>query len=578
MNKRFFVILLLVLTVVLAVSAPMQAQQFEAGSVLNIAWPYQVPPTGHFNSFASQAILLGAMYNDLFEPSMAMLHWADGTYEGMLASEFGWDANNNYTVTVRDGLTWSDGSPVSGADVMATFNILRLTGAAVWSNISSLEAVDDMTVKFVMAEPSSLTERQILTQNIRPASVYGEWADRAAALEAGTDDFSALLTEFTEFRPEASVSAGPYVIDPASITEANLMMTYNAGGLGADVVKFESVRVWNGETPIVTPLVASEELWYITHGIPPTTEEEFAAQGITIVRAAMNSGPAIYFNHTIYPLNRPEVRQAIAYVIDREQNGFVSLGESGVAVEYMTGMSDGLAEGWLSEETLNSLNTYDNDPAAAEALLTGIGFSRNDEGKWVDDQGNTLSFELSFPQQFADWSAAAENAIQQLNDFGFDITGRGVDFQQHQQDVFAGDFQMAIRDWGAGSPIPAQHYLVPYNIYDGQGGAAGEAGAGMSFDLNVTYSGGEVNLLDLTNESARGTDHDAQAALVEQLAVSYNELLPAVPLWERYTNNSLNEKYLAVPPMDDPIYANFGGGTDGWMAYLIIKGLVGPAA
>src|SRR5688500_19704462 len=104
-------------------------------------------------------------------------------------------------------------------------------------------------------------------------------------------------------------------------------------GLSADVDKFESVRVWNGETEQVTPLVANEELWYITHGIPPTTEEAFAAQGITIVRAAMNSGPAIYFNHTVYPLNVPEVRQAMAYVIDREQNGFVSLGESGVGVE-----------------------------------------------------------------------------------------------------------------------------------------------------------------------------------------------------------------------------------------------------
>src|SRR5688572_730241 len=112
MNKRFFAILLLVLTVVLAVSAPMQAQEFEAGSILNVAWPYQVPPTGHFNTFATAAINLG-MYQDIHEPPLATLLWASGTYEGMLASEFGWDADGNYTVTVRDGLTWSDGSPVS---------------------------------------------------------------------------------------------------------------------------------------------------------------------------------------------------------------------------------------------------------------------------------------------------------------------------------------------------------------------------------------------------------------------------------------------------------------------------------
>jgi peptide/nickel transport system substrate-binding protein len=244
----------------------------------------------------------------------------------------------------------------------------------------------------------------------------------------------------------------------------------------------------------------------------------------------------------------------------------------------MTGMSDGIAEGWLSAETLDSLNTYPTDTAAAEELLTGIGFSRNADGIWVDDQGNTLSFELTFPQEFADWSAAAENATTQLNDFGFDITARGVQFQQHEQDVYDSNFQLAIRNFGIGDPIPALHYLQPYNRWNGQGELAGQAAAGMQFDLNVTYSGGEVNLLDLANASGQGTDQEAQAAIVTQLAVSYNELLPALPLWERYTNNSLNQKFLSVPALDDPIYANFGGGTDGWMVYFILKGLVAPAS
>src|SRR5690606_37358101 len=127
---------------------------------------------------------------------------------------------------VRDGITWSDGSALSGADVMATFNIERLRGTAVWSILTGIEAVDDMTVKFLMDAPSSLAERQILTTNIRPASVYGDLADRAAGLEAG-EEFDALLEELVEFRPETVVSSGPYVIDPASVTEANLMMTYN---------------------------------------------------------------------------------------------------------------------------------------------------------------------------------------------------------------------------------------------------------------------------------------------------------------------------------------------------------------
>ena len=69
-----------------------------------------------------------------------------------------------------------------------------------------------------------------------------------------------------------------------------------------------------------------------------------------------------------------------------------------------------------------------------------------------------------------------------LNDFGFDITARGVQFQQHPLDVYDGNFEMAIRNWGLGDPIPARSYLEAYNRYNGQGELAGEGvGGGMNF-------------------------------------------------------------------------------------------------
>jgi peptide/nickel transport system substrate-binding protein len=572
-------LLSVVLVAVLAVLslAPVAAQD---GAVLNVAWPYSVPPTGHFNTFAASGMNMGS-YSDLFIPPLAVLIWADNVYEGMAAESFGFDADGNYVVTLKSGYTWSDGTAITADDLAATFNIFRLRGDAVWRTLTGMEKVDDLTVKFLMDAPSSLAERQILTQGLRPYSVYGDIADRAAELFASgatreDEAWGALLTELTEFRPADYVSGGPYVIDINSINEANVTANLNPGGIAADAVNFDKVILWNGETEVVTPLVANEELWYITHGIPPTTEQAFVEQGIDILRTGMFTGPAIYFNHSVYPLNVVEVRQAIAHVIDRQQNGFVSLGESGVAVELMTGMSDALADIWLSEEVIDSLNLYERDWDAAAELLTSVGFTQGADGKWLDDQGNPLAFELIFPQEFADWSAAAENAIAQLNEFGFNITGRGVQFQQQEQDVLDSNFQMAIRNWGIGDPIPSLSYLQPYDRYNGQGELAGQAGGGMKFDLNVTYSGGSVNLRDLAIASGQGVDVEAQRALVEQLAVSFNELLPAVPLWERYTNNALNRKFIDAPPFDDPIYVN-DTTPDFWMTYAIMTGRVGPA-
>lgn len=291
------------------------------------------------------------------------------------------------------------------------------------------------------------------------------------------------------------------------------------------------------------------------------------------------TGPALYVNFEVPPLDRVEVRQAIAYAIDREPNGFVSLGESGVATEYMTGMSDSLAEAWLSEDVLDGLNTYDYDLEAAAALLEGIGFTQDADGHWMDENGEPLAFELKFPAEFADWSAAAENATQQLNDFGFQITATAVQFQQQLQDVYDSNFEMAIRGWGAASPFPSQSYLYPYQTLNGQGALAGEeVGGGINFDTAVTYSGGEVNVFDAAVSSGEGLDSEVQAGYVTQLAQSYNELVPFIQLWERYGNNPLNRGNVDAPASDDAVVQNPWSGTDAFIPYWILTGQLGPAA
>jgi peptide/nickel transport system substrate-binding protein len=575
MKNTWRLALALLVSMVLMMTSALAQTSFRGG------WPYQLPPDGHFNSFAVGAITLG-IYQNLMEPSLATYIWADGEYEGMLAESFGFDDDDNYVVTLKDGVTWSDGTPLSADDVIATFNVGYLLNFSVWETVADIERVDDRTVRFVMDEPSFAGERNILVAFIRPHSVYGDIAERAAELRAeglrsGDDAFNELLDELTRFRPEQFVAVGPYQLLSENISDAQVRLVRNEGGLNADIVQFDEVILWNGETEAVTPLVSSGELYYGTYGFPPATEAAFVQQGIDIIRGPSYSGPGLYFNHSVYPFDRVEVRQAIAHAIDRDENGFVSLGESGVAVEFMAGLSDNLLPLYVSDDVLDSLNTYDYNPEGAAELLESIGFSRGADGVWVDDQGNRMAFELIFPAEFADWAAAAENAAQALNAFGIQITARGVQFQQQQQDVYDSNFQLAIRNWGIANPFPYESFNQPFVRYNGQGELAGEgAGGGMRFDTTVTFSGGTIDLVETAIASSQGLDADVQAELITQLVVAFNELLPAVPLWERYGNNPLNRNFLSAPEGDDPIYNN-AGNADHFMPYLILTGQIGPA-
>ncbi len=595
MHKRIWVVLLTVVALFISACAapaqPAPAAPEAAGEGAGVSefrgiWPYVVPPAGHFNTFVTtNAISLG-IYQHLFEPNLFMYMWADDDWMPLAGESWEWADDVTVRVKLPAGAVWSDGSAYTAQDVVDTFTIQRLQGITVWQFLEDVVAVDDTTVDFKLTEPSNTVLRRIFRETfIRPSSVYGEFANRirdliATGADSESAEWQALLQEFNEFRPETIVSLGPYVLDPNSITESQLVLNKNETSFMADWVNFDRVLLFNGETPDATPLMMAKEADYATHGFPPATTQQFMAEGIRIIRGPNYSGPALYFNHTIYPFSVPEFRQALAYAIDRAENGVVSMAESGVAVEYMAGFSDNLIPLWLTEDTLGAMNKYEFNVDTAEQMLLDLGFTRGDDNVWIDDQGNRLSFELTAPSEFADWSAAAENLAEQLTEFGIETTFRGVTFTQHPSDVRAGNFQMAIREWGAGNPHPHFSFDVDFNTYNTTGGSVEvtAAGPGMQFPLVQETSLGELDLAALTIEAGKGSDRDAQAAIVNQLALAYNELLPQIPLWERYGNNPTLEdvRVTGWPADGDPIINN-GTYADPFAIVLMLQGKLRPA-
>ena len=586
-----------VTTVVAGVALPAsQASAKTSPDTFYLSWPYEAPPKGNLNDFSSDGLLQGGFgpWSYLLEPTFAYQILSTGKYTGWLADSWGYSTDGSkYTVTLKKNLTWSDGTPLTSKDVVATYQIDRLEGvmgSEYALGVATVTASDDYTIDYNFkpgTKESPLLERSILKGSVVAASVYGKYADaitkvyssasagQTDAQIAGSDAMKQPQTDLEAFRPDHVLSSGPYTLALSDVGESQLVMNRTDKTTFGKNAKYAKVVVYRGDTDVTTPLIQSKDLYYSTDYFAPTIEKSFTDKGIKIIRAPTFTGPGILFNFAVYPLNRPEVRQAIAYAVNRTQNDKVSYAQIGVPVKYMANFADENVSKYLTPDQIAKLNTYDYDPDKAASILTGIGFKKGSDGIWVDDKGNPLAFELSYPSDYTDWVPAAQDVASQLTDFGIKITLRGVPDADHRVTVRNGTFQMAIRLWGYPNVLP--YYAFKY-LYE-QNSVGGKATKGTGYtDLN-TYVSNDASKTDfgaLVSAMAAGTDPAPQKVAVATAALDFNQNLPVVPLVERLYNCPLvTDNISGLPADSDPLWGNVGG-SDNAINVLLMNGTIGP--
>lgn len=493
---------------------------------------------------------------------------------------------NILTVKLKPGLKWSDGGDVTSKDLVGTYNIYWLQKAAIWGYLKDVVAIDDTTVEFQISAASPRVLRLILRANqFAPYSQYTKWMDEAAKLRADgkaadSDEGKALLDDLYAFKPETVVAYGPFVVDPATITEAQLELVKNPTGYNADKVAFEKILLYYGETAASVPLVLANEIDYSTHGYTPSDVEAIQAiPNLKVFTGPTGTGPGLWFNEAVYPLDKKEVRQAFAYIIDRAENAMVAMGPAGKAVEYMAGFTDLQVDAWMSAEDKAELNPYAKDWAKAEELLTGIGFTKGADGMWVDDKGAPLDFELWVPADFADWLGSAENAAQQLNAFGIKATVRGYPSAERPTTQKEGKYEILV-DLSLYYNPPHPQTSFNYYLNTPRNNPEGEEGTrGFNWPWKqTTKDGTEVYIPDLLKAAAAGFDFEAQKPAIATLAKLVNEELPVLALFERYSTDVFNfdTRVEGWRDFSDPIYQN--NQADLYVAIQLLEGELKPSA
>lgn len=281
------------------------------------------------------------------------------------------DDGLTYDITLRDGVVFSDGTPLTAEDVKFTFEriltlpeseqtdyAMSIEGAQALldgtaDELSGIKAIDDTHLTITLSEPFSAFLAQLATPSTSILS-------KSIVTEAG-DDFGV--------DPEKTLGTGPYVVTSWE-RGSSLSFTYNTRYWGEEPsVKNVKISLMDGSTMDMAFQKGDLDiidLLMVDSAIAESTyKTKYSDDIVAINRLGLSY---LMFNEGIEPLGDVKVRKAIQMAVDRQSildsiyNGDGKL-EDGALPSGCLYYSDA-NQGWLKY-----------DPDAAKALLAEAGYA-----------------------------------------------------------------------------------------------------------------------------------------------------------------------------------------------------------
>ena len=344
-----------------------------------------------------------------------------------------------YTITLRDDVTFQDGTKLTSADVKYTYDWVKnpdnaSISAANFEDVTSVEAPDDRTVVVTLAAPNAAFNARVGSQLILPSAYHQQVGQEAYAQKPmGTGAF-----KVNEFR------ANEYTLLDA--WDGHFRGRPMIDQLRIDVVPEPSVRaeaLENGE--------ADNSIWQLTPEDDERLSEDDRFNTYIQLNFAVNH---IVLNNTSPILSDKAVRQAMMWAIDRQV----------IADEIFLGQAE-LASSSLSPGTGDFYNPnvtqYSYDPDKAGQLLDGAGWTRSGDDTRTKD-GQELTFTCYLKTGDAARRSEAEVVQQYLADVGVRMELQEAASTQILDQLPKGEIDAGLFNWtyGDGSDPDASSTLA----------------------------------------------------------------------------------------------------------------------
>ena len=400
--------------------------------------PDGIDPSITSNSFASPFLL------NAFE-GLVTFDTADGsTIPGNAESWTISDDGLVYTFTLREGLKWSDGSPLTARDYLYTYKrVLTPETTAQYVTLLTdyiagsqefydgtgseeelgIKAPDDRTLVITLKVPAPYFLALLTHWTFSPV--------QQATVEANGDQWTN--------KPDAYVVNGPFKVSEFNIGES-VVMVKNPEYYNADLVKLEKITFRYIEDSGTALMAYEAGDINGTRTVPPSDFARLRASGAGVVVVPAFATTFYDINNTKAPYDNPLVRKALNLAIDRRAiiddviqspafPAFSLIGPSYVlnGEDFIEGRSNfGLSE--------------TADVEAARAALAEAGYP-NGEG--------FPPMQLSYYTNDTVKKVVEAMAAMFSENLGIKVEISNEDWAVYYENILAGNYEVGAMGWGA---------------------------------------------------------------------------------------------------------------------------------
>lgn len=486
-------------------------------ATLRIGWPGSPDTLNPGTGVLAEAYTIYDMvYTTLYKLNF------DGTFsldaaESVATSEDG----KTWTFTIRQGITFHDGQPMTANDVAFSLNLYLAHTDFPYLNFytgyfDTITAPDDKTVVLTLTEAIPNLESQLLALYILPEHIWSQHAEGNAAAEfenlamIGTGPFQ--MKEYRQNEFVHLVANPDYFAGPPKVAEVIFQTFGNEDALVQALVTGQVDMITEMPNTAVPVLKRTENVAVVS-GAPlgPSVRDiifnQLAPENCPVDAGGLCTGHPALQDRT--------VRLALAHATDKQN--IIDVAMLGLAQPGLTLVAAGQAY-WYNDK----LQDYAFDIAKANQILDEAGYkdSDGDGVREMPDGSRPLTFRLQWPNDIPEAPRIAELLGQSWGQIGITVEPQAIDPDALTAaccPVF--DFDMMIWGWSWG-PDPND----PLGVMRTDQIPSGSSETGYA---NPDYDA-------LYNQQAVELDREKRREIVFQMQeIVFNDVVYIIPYYQQ---------------------------------------------